>query len=80
MNFQGPMPGSKQLFANRLRFSLPKITQSDTLERTQNLPGAMELFNPRPPDVDRNRNRIVVPPPSNEPPVRTPVGGRPVLY
>lgn len=79
MNFQGPMPGAKQQFANRARFALPKITQSDTLERTQNLPGAIEHFYPPAPAADRNRNRIVAPPPSNEPPV-TPVGGRPVLY
>ncbi|MES2571066.1 MAG: FecR family protein [Verrucomicrobiota bacterium] len=82
MNFQGPMPGSNELVARRLRFALPKVTQSDTLERTQNLPGAIELFNPSlpPPPADRNRNRVIVPPPVNEPPANTPPGGRPVLY
>ena len=61
MSFNGPMPGfnENQLVPGR-RFALamPNTSQLDAAERTQNLPGAIDLFN-------IPRTRITIPRPPN---------------
>jgi hypothetical protein len=72
MAFNGPMPGfieDQLLPGGRLALAMPDLSHFDALERTQNGPSAIQLFNP---PANLTRTRIVVPRPPNEPPVKPP--------
>ena len=61
MAFNGPMPGFNEqrlLPGRRFALALPDTSQFDAVERTQNLPSAIELF-------DIPRTRITIPRPPN---------------
>ena len=62
MAFNGPMPGfSEDRLApgRRLALAMPNTSQLEAVERTQNLPGAIDLFN-------LPRTRITIPRPPND--------------
>ena len=61
MAFNGPMPGfaeERLLPGRRLALALPDTTIFDALQRTQNLPGSIGVF-------DIPRTRVTVPRPPN---------------
>jgi hypothetical protein len=67
MNFHGPMPGydPQNLVEPLAPYDpTPDLSPFDTLDRTQNLPFALQHFFP--PDINTNnhKSRIVVPPPT----------------
>ncbi len=68
MAFNGPMPGfseNRLLPGSRFGLAIPDVSFIDALERTQNQPGALELFTPP-------RTRVIVPRPPH-----TNTGGAP---
>ncbi|MGV3530812.1 MAG: FecR domain-containing protein [Chthoniobacteraceae bacterium] len=73
VNFNGVMPGFQERDLAGLGRDLPypDLRQFEVLQRTQNLPSAIDQHFPPPPDpkpeVDRPRRQVVVPPPRNDP-------------
>ena len=65
MAFNGPMPGFSEerlLPGRRLALALPDTSYIDALERTQNHPGALSIF-----DIPRTRVTVPRPPNGNKP-------------
>ena len=63
MAFNGPMPGFSEerlLPGRRLALALPDTSSFDSLQRTQNLPGSIGVF-------DIPRTRVNIPRPPNQP-------------
>ena len=63
MAFNGPMPGFSEdrlVPGRRLALAMPNTSQLDAVERTQNHPGAIDLF-----DIPRTRITIPRPPGTN---------------
>ncbi len=77
VTFNGVMPGFEERDLTDVTSDLPfpDLRSLETLQRTQNLPSAIDQFFPQPeppdePEIDRPRPRVVVPPPRNDPPPR----------
>ncbi len=78
VSFNGPLPGLDEKFSRPDAPGKPDLSLFDSLERTQNQPNGLNLFNPQPeppPPMDHRGRTIFVPPPQNMPP--PPSGGRP---
>ena len=74
VNFNGVMPGfqERELAGLGRDLPFPDLRQFEVLQRTQNLPSAIEQHfppppDPKPPEADRPRRQVVVPPPRNDP-------------
>lgn len=68
VDFNGIMPGFEEYQTYALetpQLTIPDLRYLEVLQRTQNMPSAVNRFFPEP--ADRNRNRVSLPPPKRNP-------------